>query len=105
VYKTTRVPDEHGRAVIEETPVTARGVIQPVSGEDLDRLSEGDRGSQSITVWTDTPLSSGSEGEPPDEVEWRGTRYMTRRVQDWGDYGPGFSEAVCVARKMKERAS
>jgi len=104
VYKTTRNPDENGRAVVEEISITVRGVIQPSSGEDLDRLDVGDRGNQTITVWTSTPLSTGTGEELPDEVEWRGTRYMVRQVKDWEDYGPGFYRAICIAQSMKERS-
>ena len=105
IFKTTRTPDEHGRAVIERISITARCVIQPSGGEDLDRLDEGDRGNQAITVWTNEPLSTGTDNELPDEIEWRGVRHMARYVQGWEDYGNGYCKAVCVAQKMKERAS
>ncbi|MDR1020504.1 MAG: hypothetical protein LBL73_07085 [Synergistaceae bacterium] len=103
LIKTTRAPDEHGRAVVSKEEVTARGVIQPSAGEDLDRLPDGDRGMQSVTVWTAAPLSSGTPGELPDEITWRGTRYAVRHVRDWEDYGLGYCRAVCVAQGMKER--
>ena len=103
IFRTTRKAGDDGRAEVEESEITAKGVIQPTKGEDLDRLLEGDRGDQAITVWTNTPLSSGTDGELADEIEWRGTLYMVKHVRDWGDYGPGFCQAVCVAQDMKER--
>jgi hypothetical protein len=105
VFKTARAPDAHGRAATESSEVAARGVIHPSSGEDLDRLDEGDRGNQTVTVWTCAPLSSGTPDELPDEIEWRGTRYMVLHVRDWKDYGEGWCRAVCVAQGMKGRAS
>jgi len=104
IFKTTRTPDEFGRAVVAEITTTANGVIQPTSGEDIDRLLDGDRSKQAITVWTKEPLSTGTGQELPDEIEWRGTRYMVRHVRDWKDYGIGFCRAVCVAQNMKGRA-
>jgi hypothetical protein len=104
VYKRGRTPDERGRAVLVETAVEAAGVIQPTSGDDLDRLMEGDRAAGSITVFSDTQLSTGTESDLPDEIEWRGTRYMVSHVQDWGDYGVGWRKAVCVAQDMRGRS-
>jgi hypothetical protein len=102
VYKRARIPDEHGRALpVGTTAVEAAGIIHPTSGKDLDRLMEGDRASESITVFSDTPLSTGTDDRIPDEVEWRGTRYMVSHVQDWGDYGAGWCKAICTARGMR----
>jgi hypothetical protein len=105
VYKKTRKPDEHGRGVTTETAFSAAGVVQATSGRDLERLDEGDRGNESITVWTDAALSIGSENDLPDEILYRGVRYLVRNVMDWKDYGQGWFQAICVAQSMKERAS
>jgi hypothetical protein len=78
--------------------------VQPTGEDDLNRLEEGDRGNESITVWTDAALSIGSDGELPDEILYRGARYLVRSVTDWKDYGQGWVQAICVAQSMKGRA-
>ena len=105
IYRTTRVPGEYGRAIIEENVIPAVGVIQPASGDDLDRLNEGDRVNGAITVHTKTALSPGDDGILPDEIEWRGVRYLVCSVRDWHDYGIGWCKAICTAQAMKGLSS
>lgn len=105
IHRMTRTADLSGRAETATEEIAATGVIQPSKGEDLDRLEESDRGDQAVTVWTSTPLTSGTETNLPDEIEWRGTRYMVRHVADWEDYGKGFCRAICVAQSMKDLAT
>ena len=101
IYRTARTPNEKGRAITEEGVIQAAGIIQPASGDDLDRLSEGDRVEGAIMVHTNTPLSPGDDEILPDEIEWRGVRYLVRSVNDWQDYGIGWCRAICTAQAIK----
>lgn len=102
IYHRSRTPGEKGRAETVETAETVVGVIQPVSGDDLDRLPEGDRGKQAITVWTTVPITTGDDERLPDEVEWRGTRYAAiGPLRNWGDWGEGFYRSICIAQEMR----
>ena len=103
VYRRARAADDKGRAEVVETAEVVTGVIQPLSGDDLDRLPEGDRGKQAISVWTLVPITTGDGGKLPDEVEWRGTRYTAiGPLHNWGDWGEGYYRAACVAQDMRD---
>ena len=101
IYRTKRIADDKGRAETVETSEQVTGVIQPVSGDDLDRLPEGDRGKQAVTVWIREKLTTGDDANLPDEVEWRGTRYVVKQLRNWGDWGVGFYRAICIAQEMR----
>jgi hypothetical protein len=101
VYRTFRAANDYGRGETEETELDVAGEVQPTDGGDLERLDAGDRARESVTVWCATPLSAGGDNSEPDEIEYRGTRYIVRSVRDWTDYGAGFCRAVCVAQEMR----
>ena len=85
----------NGRAVSTATDTDFIGVAFPGAGNLLVRGPDGERVSADMTVVTMHPLSSGSAGNPADEVVWRGNRYTVKSVQDYSNWGAGFVLALC----------
>ena len=85
----------NGRADSIATDVDFVGVAFPGTGNLLVRGADGERVSADMTVVTTHPLSSGSDGNPADEVVWRGSRYTVKSVQDYSNWGAGFVLALC----------
>ena len=69
VARRTRTTDDHGRAVTEEEILPARGAVQSATPEELERLPEGDRHKESISVWTLFALRDGNTDAPCIGVE------------------------------------
>lgn len=85
----------NGRAVSIATDADFVGVAFPGTGNLLVRGPDGERVSADMTVATMHPLSAGSDGNPADEVVWRGSRYTVKSVQDYSNWGAGFVLALC----------
>ncbi len=70
------------RAAGSTSPLSFRGVVQPMSGEELRREVPGTRADAGIRIWTDTELRTvdASSGTPPDDVVWNGDTYQVVQV-------------------------
>ena len=81
--------------LVSDETLTAVGIIQPPSPEELQFFPEGERRKGMVAIYTQTMLHL-SEGEDvADEVMWRGETYKLVRVERWDDYG------YCVAYAQK----
>jgi hypothetical protein len=69
--------------------------IQPSSGAQLQRLPEGLRTSETITIWTPTELHVQQRDRLPDLVEYNGKIFEVQHVKDWQENG-NFFECVAV---------
>lgn len=128
IARRTRTVNDYGRAVTEEEILPARGAVQPATPEELERLPEGDRYRESISVWTLFALRDGNADAPvlgtpdpysgkaaygsaegdaqaaPDVVicdaQGRSGRFVVAALERWGEY----SKAICV-REMSGEVS
>lgn len=125
IARRTRTVNDYGRAVTEEEILPARGAVQPATPEELERLPEGDRHRESISVWTLFALRDGNADEgdsdavairkplrgngcraqaAPDVVicdaQGRSGRFVVAALERWGEY----SKAICV-REMSGEVS
>lgn len=99
VMSFTERIDGKGRALCDCNVLESRGVIQPATAKELERLPEGDRYSQVVSVLSVYPLSTGEEreGGKPDEILHRGKRYQIVSAEDWRDNtGLGHSKGLAV---------
>lgn len=101
VERTTRSVGSNGRVVTSSSEVICEGIIQPASGNDLDRLMEGDRGNATVSVWTSQLLTIGDDDHLPDKIHYNGQLWLVKLVDDWLDYGKGFCKAICVCQDMQ----
>ena len=87
--------DSSGLAHNAETSVACDGVCFPGEGNKLIRTRDGDRVESDMTIVTRTILRAGRGGEPADNVEWMGQRYVVTLVEDYANWGGGFVQARC----------
>lgn len=99
VTRATETVGNKGRTQLATRDFTVQGVVHPATEEQLERLPEADRSSETIAVYTATPLTAGDETLAPDTVTWRGGTYKVKSVMDYKDYG--FCEALAVSDTMQ----
>lgn len=97
LIKRAAAVNEHGETVLTETPCYITAVVQGDNTEVLERLPQGARLSDMITVYYRGQLQAESEGGYADIIVWGGKRYQVKEVsEDFMNYGAGFTKAFCM---------
>lgn len=95
VVRSNRSVSAQGLTVDSPGLFQTYGVILPLSGAQLAMLPEAERTGAFITVITPFALYALTDTTAADQVQWHGNNYMVRSVNDWTDWGQGFTSAVC----------
>lgn len=87
------------------TPLTITAAVFPVSGDELDRLPEGQDSSSFRTVFTTTPLVIAEAGGThyTDRITIDGTEWEVQRVEPWQQAGGG-AYYRCLVQEVSENA-
>lgn len=87
----------HGENVMTENACYITAVVQGDNTETLDKLPEGARLSDILTVFYRGTLTAERPGGYADIIVWQGKRYQVKEVvEDFMNYGAGFTKAYCV---------
>jgi galactose-6-phosphate isomerase len=95
VVRFIRTVNNQGLTVDSPGLFATYGVILPLSGAQLAMLPEAERTGSYISVYTTFALYALTDRTAPDHVQWHGRDYLVRTVNDWTDWGLGFTQAVC----------
>ena len=93
---------DHGRSVISNVVVpNLRGAVQPLGDNSLLREEQYSTSNNGITVWTKFRLNAVSVTiagvkRQPDLILWGGAYYEVKILDDWTDFGPGYTKAECI---------
>lgn len=98
--RVTETVDNNGLAQHTSTTTQFAGVVVQNGGDQLKRLEDGSRHTDSIDIYTRTNLISGEQGWTADIVTWQGRQYTVMKVLDWSTYGTGFRHAICDLRPL-----
>lgn len=92
------VVDGNGEGVLTETPFPNTPMsVQGANTEALERMPEGARLSDLITVYYRGVLTAESPNGYADVIVWGGKRYQVKEVpEDFMNYGNGFTMANCM---------
>lgn len=99
VTRATQGVDTKGRTQLVQQNFDAAGEICPATPEQLERLPEADRSTETIAILTGMQLTAGSDTLAPDTVTWRGGTYKVVSVQDWSGFG--FYEVLAQSDTMQ----
>lgn len=92
--------DNHGEHVMTESSCLITASVQGINTEDLERVPEGARLHDLITVYFRGELMAESPNGYADIILWQGKRYQVVIVdENFMNYGAGFTRAIC---KMEE---
>lgn len=87
----------HGENVMTENACYITAVVQGDNTETLEKLPEGARLSDVLTVYYRGTLTAERPGGYADIIVWGGKRYQVKEViEDFLNYGAGFTKAICV---------
>ena len=95
--RTASAIDATGHALLTTSaPIAGIGSVQPATTNELLRLADAERTKGAITIFSNAPLSSGSPGFTADIVTWGGSTWTVVSVNDWSQWGAGFTRATCI---------
>lgn len=92
--------DSSGVASYSESSLTTIGSVQPASYRTVQKLPESLRMEDLSSFWIKGPaaiLTTTASGGYPSILVFRGLRYQVRNVANWGNFGQGYAEGICVA--------
>lgn len=93
--------NEYGEMEMVERCRAASAVVQGNEIENLDRLPEGARLSDIITVYYRGKLYPERPGGYADVVLWAGNRYQVRDVtENYMNWGAGWTKARCFMEEV-----
>lgn len=93
VIRRVNSVNNYGENVLSESTISAVGSIQPASPDDMQRLPDSVRRRDAITVYSVTRISPDAY---PDVVVWNGKKYQAQTSEDFGNYGAGYTKAICT---------
>ena len=90
--------NDSGRAENKQCSTRFSGVVTSNDGVNLDRRPDGSIVSGAINIVTKFQLIAGLDHRDSDEICWKGKHYIVVKVDDYGHFGKGFTQAVCILK-------
>jgi hypothetical protein len=88
--------NQYGEHVMTETSCKIRASVQSVGTEDIERLPEGARLHDTITVYYCGELFPERANGYADVLVWGGKRYQVSSLaENFMNFGRGFTKAIC----------
>ncbi|HEY0724176.1 MAG TPA: hypothetical protein VGD41_09365 [Pyrinomonadaceae bacterium] len=99
VRRRQQIISETGRVSTINSTFSMQAVVTPASPADLQRLTDYQHMGKAISIYSITPRLQGpavvNGGETqPDQIEWHGSVYLVRLVEDWAGFGAGYVHTI-----------
>lgn len=91
--------DNLGDNTISEQCLNTIGSVQPASGKNLARLPEALRVANVMDFFFKGSLPLTDGNQYPSVLVFKGRRFQVQTVQDWSNWGSGWTQGTCVAEK------
>ena len=98
INRTTQI-NSYGENLIQEVSTQTYGSVQPATGKVINRLPEALRVADLRSFWIKGTITATAPGQYTDILVFKCQRYQVQTVQDWSNFGEGFSEGTCVMEK------
>ena len=95
VVRTAQSVDMSGRVSESSTILQTVGCVQPANNMTNQMFPECARVAGAIEIYTTFMLSGPTEEISADDVCWKGKTYTVVGVMPYGNYGNGYSLALC----------
>lgn len=96
IIRRTAVVDQTGINIITEEIIETLGSVQPPSAGEVMRAPEGLRSKDLKSFWVRQELLARVEDGYPDVLVFNGRRFQIISVQNWNNFGTGYSQGICV---------
>jgi len=100
VRRRQQLISQTGRVSTSNTTFEMQAVVTPASPSDLQRLPDYQQMGKAISIYSILPRlrgpalnTDGSETQP-DQIEWHGSLYVVRTIEDYAGYGQGYVHAI-----------
>lgn len=90
--------NSQGENQLAETTLSTVGSVQPASGRTIARLPEEFRVANVSEFWFKGQIVTSSPGEYSSILVFQGVRYEVQTVQNWLNFGAGWSSGTCIAQ-------
>ena len=100
VRRRQQVITQNGRVSVQTTTFAMQAVVVAASPNDLQRVPDYQQMGKAISIYGIMPRLQGpalnvdGTQTQPDQVEWHGSLYVVRLLEDYSGYGRGFFHAV-----------
>ncbi len=88
-----------GENFMKEVVRNSVGSIQSASGRDVRKLPEAMQQENVSTFWFKGEIIASATCKYSSVLVFKGTRYQVRHVNDWSNWGAGWTEGLCVAER------
>jgi hypothetical protein len=92
--------NEYGENVLTETSTTATMIVQPASPHDMEFLPEGGKIHETKSVFYKGVFSDMVGSGYTDIILWNGKRYQVVPVDDFTNWGVGYTHALAVMESV-----
>lgn len=89
-----------GEASFQEEKIDTIGSIQPATGKVLERIPESIRMHNYSSFWLKGRIIALEPGKYSSIIFYKGLRYQVQSVQDWSNFGSGYTEGLCIVEKV-----
>lgn len=109
IIRREEVVGENGRNQLSPTTITPKpvGVVTSESNERIKREDRGQYRDKGIRVHTKFRLRGPSKDASefqPDIVQWNGNPYVVAQIDDYSQFGAGFTSALCMSMSSIDKA-
>ena len=107
VFRRKENIDDYGRSVITTTQMNVAGVVTVAATNDLQRLPDYQEADGGISIVTRFKLYEEArelvngtyQDFQPDLIQWAGSIYVVKSLDDYTRFGFGWTQAICIEQK------
>lgn len=89
--------DALGQSSFTETTLVTVGSVQPAAAKTVQKLPEAMRVENLSSFWFKGQIIASGPGQYSSVLVFKNIRYQLKNVADWGNFGAGYTEGICVA--------
>lgn len=99
VISQTTIVNNLGENILSSTVLNTIGSVQPADFKAVQKIPEALRTSDIRSFFFKGVITASAPGKYSDVLIFKGQRFQVLTVEDWSNFGAGYTEGVCVGEK------